>query len=71
MINHCQVRLLDESGMELLYSGTVSADEMYKNGSLILGQYNFTDLEVSSLIHQGSPLSLEASNTFLALKYFY
>uniref|UniRef100_A0A1I8BZH3 SEFIR domain-containing protein n=1 Tax=Meloidogyne hapla TaxID=6305 RepID=A0A1I8BZH3_MELHA len=40
-----EVRLLDETGQELLYSGIVSVDEMHKSGSIIFGTYNFTNLE--------------------------
>ena len=37
---------MDETGQELLYSGIVSVDEMHRNGSIIFGTYNFTNLEV-------------------------
>ncbi|KAL3102119.1 hypothetical protein niasHS_003528 [Heterodera schachtii] len=40
-----EVRLLDETGLELLFSGTVHAEEMHRNGSMAIGQFNFTDLE--------------------------
>jgi hypothetical protein len=43
---NCQVRLLDETGLELLHSGVVSVEEMQRNGSMALGTYNFSDLEV-------------------------
>lgn len=43
-----EIRLLDETGLELLYSGTVSVEEMNRNGSIILGTYNFTDLQVDT-----------------------
>uniref|UniRef100_A0A915MWX8 ILCR1 Ig-like domain-containing protein n=1 Tax=Meloidogyne javanica TaxID=6303 RepID=A0A915MWX8_MELJA len=39
------VRLLDETGQELLYFGVVPVEEMQKSGSLIFGTYNFTNLE--------------------------
>nr|CAD2172569.1 unnamed protein product [Meloidogyne enterolobii] len=40
-----EVRLLDETGQELLYFGVVPVEEMQKSGSLIFGTYNFTNLE--------------------------
>uniref|UniRef100_A0A183CCW2 SEFIR domain-containing protein n=1 Tax=Globodera pallida TaxID=36090 RepID=A0A183CCW2_GLOPA len=40
-----EVRLLDETGLELLFSGTVLVEEMQRNGKMLIGQYNFTDLE--------------------------
>lgn len=40
-----EVRLLDETGLELLHSGVVSVEEMQRNGSMALGTYNFSDLE--------------------------
>lgn len=49
-----EVRLLDESGMELLYSGIVSINEMRAekiNGAPVLyGQFNFSQLEVQHFV---------------------
>lgn len=45
-----EVRLKDESGLELLYSAVVPVELMYKeyfgNQTILFGQYNFTNLEV-------------------------
>lgn len=47
LFKNFKVRLLDETGQELLYSGIVSIDEMHRNGNIIYGTYNFTNLEVN------------------------
>lgn len=45
-----EVRLKDESGLELLHSAVVPVELMYMeyfgNQTILFGQYNFTDLEV-------------------------
>lgn len=48
-----EVRLLDDSGMELLHSGIVTRAEMkheqIANSNVYFGEYNFTNLEVLNL----------------------
>uniref|UniRef100_A0A915DBG2 SEFIR domain-containing protein n=1 Tax=Ditylenchus dipsaci TaxID=166011 RepID=A0A915DBG2_9BILA len=45
-----EVRLLDETGLELLYSGIVTIEEMNRevinNSTVFFGEYNFTNLEM-------------------------
>lgn len=49
-----EVRLLDDSGMELLHSGIVSHAQMkhekISNSNVYFGEYNFTNLEVQNFI---------------------
>lgn len=53
LIVRLQVRLLDETGMELLHSDTISVEQMRSetigNSTVIFGEYNFTQLDVSPL----------------------
>uniref|UniRef100_A0A0M3HLV3 BTB domain-containing protein n=1 Tax=Ascaris lumbricoides TaxID=6252 RepID=A0A0M3HLV3_ASCLU len=50
-----EVRLKDETGLDLLYSSIIPVEamrsEVIDNNTVLFGEYNFTDLEVDDLVN--------------------